>query len=87
MAYQGRGQGGGGAGRGQKSKGSTRKTEEAVDRRQKNQNVKAVSPRHCVATSVLRNRYFNCQSHKDNVRSTAAEQQQKQKKSNFQSPV
>ena len=30
----------------------TRKTEEAVDRRQNNQNVKAVLPRHCVASSV-----------------------------------
>ena len=54
----------------------TRKTEEAVDRRQNNQNVKAVSPRHCVATSALRNCSFNCcaeQSHKDNVRSTVVE--------------
>ena len=38
----------------------TRKTEEAVDRRQSNKNVKAVSPRHCVAASVLRNYCFNC---------------------------
>ena len=33
----------------------TRKTEEAVDRRQNNGSVKAVSPRHCKVTSVLRN--------------------------------
>ena len=38
----------------------TRKTEEAVDRRQNNRSVKAVSPRHCVTTSVLCNCYFNC---------------------------
>ena len=66
----------GGGGR-QKSEGSTArtdpelKTEEAVDRRQNNGSVKAVSPRHCVATSVLRSCCLNCcaeQSHKDNVR-------------------
>ena len=54
----------------------TRKTEEAVDRRQKNKNVKAASPRHCVATSVPRSCCFNCcaeQSHKDNVRNTVVE--------------
>ena len=51
----------------------TRKTEEALDRRQNNGSVKAVSPRHCSATSVLRYCCFNCragQSHKDNVRCT-----------------
>ena len=32
----------------------TRKTEEAVDRRQNNGSVKAVSPRKCVAIGVLR---------------------------------
>ena len=37
----------------------TRETEEAVGRRQNNQNVKAVSPRHCVATNVLRNALSN----------------------------
>ena len=31
----------------------TRKTEDAVDRRQNNKDVKAVSLRHCAATSVL----------------------------------
>ena len=38
----------------------TRKTEEAENRRQNNGSVKAVSPRHCAATSVLRNCCFNC---------------------------
>ena len=50
----------------------TRKAEEAVDRRQNGKNVKAVSPRHCVATSVPRNCCAE-RSHKDNVRSTAVE--------------
>ena len=53
-----------------------RKTEEAVDRRQNNGSVKAVSPRHCAATNVLPNCCFNCcawQSHKDNVRCTAVD--------------
>ena len=52
----------------------TRKTEEAVDRRQNNGSVKAVSPRHCAATSVPG--YTTAvlgQSHKDNVRCTAVE--------------
>ena len=52
---EGRGWGGGG-GRGRKSEGSTadttpKKTGETVDRRQNNESVKAVSPRHCPATS------------------------------------
>ena len=54
----------------------TRKTEEAVDRRQNNGSVKAVSPRHCAATSVLRSCCFNCcagQSHKNNVCCTVVE--------------
>ena len=54
----------------------TQKTEEAVDRRHNNGSVKAVSPRHCPATSALRNCRFICcagQSHKDNVRCTAVE--------------
>ena len=38
----------------------TQKTEEAVDHRQNNKNVKAVSPRHCVAARVLGNCWFNC---------------------------
>ena len=55
-----------------------KKTGETVDRRQNNGRVKAVSPRHCPATSALRNCCFNCcagQSHKDNVRCTAVEEQ------------
>ena len=74
------GTGGGGGGGAAKSEGSTRtptrKTEEAVDRRQNNQNVKAVSPRRCGATSILGNCCLDCcaeQSHKENDRSTAAE--------------
>ena len=55
----------------------TRKTQEAVDLCQNNQNVTAVFPRHCVAASVLRSCCLNScmeqQSHKDNVRSTAVE--------------
>ena len=68
----------------------TRKTKVAVDRRQNNKSVKAVSPRHCAATSVLRNCCLNCcaeQSHKDNVRSPAVEKQLRQKKSNFQAQL
>ena len=55
-----------------------KKTGETVDCRQNNGSVKAVSPRHCPATSALRNCCFNCragQSHKDNVRCTAVEEQ------------
>ena len=55
---------GGGGGERRKSE---RKTGETVDRRQNNGSVKAVSPRHCPATSALRNRCY-CragQSHKD----------------------
>ena len=53
------------------------KTGETMDCRQNNGSVKAVSPRHCPATSALRNCCFNChagQSHKDNVRCTAVEE-------------
>ena len=49
-----------------------------VDRRQNNGSVKAVSPRHCAATSALRKCCFNCragQRHTDNVRCTAVEEQ------------
>ena len=55
---------------------ATWKTEKAVDHRQNDQNVKAVSPRHCTAATVLHNCCFNCcaeQSHKDNVHSTVVE--------------
>ena len=79
----GRGVGGGDRGEGgervkARLRAPTLKTEEAVDHRQNNRSVKAVSPRHCAATSVLRNCCFNCragQSHKDNVRCTAVEEQ------------
>jgi len=90
-SYQGRGQGRKGK---RYSEGSrqapTRKTKAAVDRRQNNKNVTAVSARHCAATSVLRNCCFNCcaeQSHKDNVRSSAFEEQQMQNKSSFQAQL
>ena len=39
-----------------------KKTGETVDRRQNNESVKAVSPRHCPATSALRNYCFNCRA-------------------------
>ena len=55
-----------------------KKTGETVDRRRSNGNVKVVSPRHCPATSALSKCCLNCragQSHKDNVRCTAVEQQ------------
>ena len=61
----GTGEGGGG---GRKSEGSTadtgrpKKTGETVDRRQNNASVKAVSLRHCPATSALRNCCFNCRT-------------------------
>ena len=56
------GDGGGGGGERVKTRprAPTRKTKEAVDRRQNNGSVKAVSRRHCTATSVLRNYCFNC---------------------------
>ena len=49
------------------------------------QNVKAVSARHCAATTAPRSCCPNCyaeQSHKNNVRSSAVGKQLKQKKSN-----
>ena len=39
-----------------------KKTGETVDRRQNNGSVKAVSPRHCPATSAPRNCCFNCRA-------------------------
>ena len=39
-----------------------KKTGETVDRRQNNGSVKEVSPRHCAATSALRNCCFNCRA-------------------------
>ena len=86
--------GGGGGGGG--SEGSTaaghrpKKTGETVDRRQNNGSVKAVSPRHCAATSAApRNCCFTCragQSHKDNVHCTAAEEQPEAKEVQLSQP-
>ena len=49
-----------------------------MDRRQNDVSVKAVSPRHCAATSALRAIAVSTavlgQSHKDNVRCTAVEE-------------
>ena len=61
------GGGGGGGGRARESEGSTVDTarknpERAVDRRQYNGSVKAVSPPHCAATSALRSCCFNCRA-------------------------
>ena len=66
-----------------------KKTGETVDHRQNNGSVKAVSPRHCAATSALRNCCFYCragQSHKDNVHCTAAEEQLKAKEVQLSQP-
>ena len=60
-----------------------------MDRPQNNGSVKAVSPRYCSATSVLRNCCFNCragQSHKDNVRCTAVEEQPEVKEVQLSQP-
>ena len=66
----------GGGGKSEDSRQApTRKTKAAVDRRQNNRMlIKAVSARHCAATSVPGNCCPDCcaeQSHKDNVRSCA----------------
>ena len=66
-----------------------KKTGETVDRRQNNGNVKAVSPRHCAANRAPRNCCFNCragQSHKDNVRCTAVEEQPEAKEVQLSQP-
>ena len=66
------------------SQAPTWKTKDAVDCRQNNKNIKAVSTHHCTATSVLCNCYLNfCaeQSNKDNVHSSATGKQLKQKNS------
>ena len=76
--------------RGQKSKASkqapTRKTGQVCrGPPPEQQNVKAVSVRHCAATTAPRNCCPNCyaeQSHRDYVRSSAVGKQLKQKKSN-----
>ena len=64
----------------------TRKTKEAVDRRQSNKNVKVVSPRHCVAASVLATQLL-FQLLCGAVIMTMSVAQLKQKKSNFLSPA
>ena len=66
-----------------------KKTGETVDRRQNNGSVKAVSPRHCAATSALRNCCFNCrvgQSHKDSFRCTAVQEQPEAKEVQLSQP-
>ena len=64
-----------------------KRPERHVDRRQNNGSVKAVSPRHCAATSAPRNCCFNCrQSHKDNVRCTAVEEQPEAKEVQLSQP-
>ena len=59
------------------------------DHHQNNGSVKAMSPRHCAATSALHNCCFNCsagQSHKDNVRCTAVEEQPEAKEFQLSQP-
>ena len=65
-------------GRGRQSEGSAAETVRKRPERPWNGSVKAVPPRHCPATCALRNCCFNCctgQSHKDNVRCTAVDEQ------------
>ena len=60
-----------------------------MDRRQNNGSVKAVSCRHCAAASAPRSGCFNCrggQSHKDNVRCTAVEEQPEAKEVQLSQP-
>ena len=81
--------------RGRESEGSTAVTARKrpwTAATENNGSVKAVSPRHCAATSAPSNCCFNCralQSDKDNVRCTAAllRNSPKRKKSNFRSPA
>ena len=66
-----------------------KKTGETVDRRQNNGSVKAVSPRNRAATNALRSCCFNCsagQSHKDNIRCTAVEEQPEAKEVQLSQP-
>ena len=68
----------------------TARKRETVDRRQNNGSVTAVSPRHCAAASALRKVCCsNCragQSHKDNVRCTAVEEQPEAKEVQLSQP-
>ena len=66
-----------------------KKTRETMDRRQNNVSVKAVSPRHCTATSALRNCCLNCcagQNPKDNVCCTGVEEQLEAKEVQLSQP-
>ena len=81
----------GDGGGGRKSEGSTadtaRKRPERLDRRQNNGSVKAVSPRHCPATSAIAvSTAVLGQSHKDNVRCTAVEEQLEAKEVQLSQP-
>ena len=84
---------GGGVG-GRKSEGSTADTARKRPERAWNavrtmEVLKAVSPRHCPATSAPRNCCFSCragQSHKDNVRCTAVEEQPEAKEVQLSQP-
>ena len=82
--------GGGGGGDDERVKARPRIPPEK-DRRQNNGSVKAVSLRHCrAATSAPRNCCFNCrggQSHKDNVRCTAVEEQPAVKEVQLPKPI
>ena len=67
-----------------------KKTGETVDRRQNNGSVKAVSPRHCAATSALRNCCFNAVLGRVTRTVSVAllfRNNPKRKKSNFRSPA
>ena len=58
-------------------------------KKRKSEGSTAVSPRHCPATCALRNCCFNCragQSHKDNVRCTAVEEQPEAKEVQLSQP-
>ena len=86
-------EGGGGGEEGERVKARPQippeKDRRDVDRRQNNGSVKAVSPRHCAETSAPRNSCFNCragQSHKDNVRCTAVEEQPEAKEVQLSQP-
>ena len=66
-----------------------KKTGETVDRRQNNGSVKAVSPRHCPATCALPNCFSTAvpgQSHRDNVRCNADEEQLEAKEVQLSQP-
>ena len=86
---------GGGEGGGRNTEISTaeyrpKKTGETVDRRQNNRSVKAMSPRHCPATSALCSCCFNCRAWAVARTMSVAlllRNNLKRKKSNFCSPA